>query len=223
MLILEYYLLIVQLSSSINNMHKPSHRDPHRSRAAILEAAEDLFSRIGYEGVSLAEVAELAGVSRGLPSYFFSDKQTLYRRVMERAVAQNRRAVLDVLRTMESNQPAQILLKLIDRYIEYLAANPRVVRLLQWEALGGLKVPTSNGTSGVPMRVFFEASTVVSERIGRKRINSLDVDDLFLSIVSMCLYPFQVMPTRDTKLKSFIQKQKRHISAVVVRAVGRNK
>ena len=201
-------------------MSKLSHRDADRSRGAILAAAEHLFSRVGYEGVSLADVAEVAGVSRGLPSYFFADKQNLYRTVMERAAAQNRRAVLDVLRTMKGNQPVQILLMLIDRYIEYLAANPRVVRLLQWEALGGMKEPTSSGASGVPMLVFFEASKVVSERIGRKRINGLNVDGLFLSIVSMCLYPFQVMPTRDTKLKSFIERHKRHVSAVVVRAVG---
>ena len=201
-------------------MSKPSQRDGDRSRGAILAAAEDLFSRVGYEGVSLADVAELAGVSRGLPSYFFADKLTLYRTVMERAAAQNRCAVLDVLRSMKSNQPVQILLMLIDRYIEYLAANPRVVRLLQWEALEGMKGPTSSGASGVPMRVFFEASKVISEHIGRKRINGLDVDGLLLSIVSMCLYPFQVLPPRDTKLKSFIQRHKRHVSATVVRAVG---
>jgi AcrR family transcriptional regulator len=201
-------------------MSQPSQRDADRSRGVILAAAEDLFSRVGYEGVSLADVAELAGVSRGLPSYFFSDKQTLYRTVMERAAGQNRRAVLDVLRTMKANQPVQMLLMLIDRYIEYLAANPRVVRLLQWEALGGMKEPTSSGASGVPMRVFFEASKMVSEHIGRKRINGLDLDDLLLSIVSMCLYPFQVMTTRDTKRKSFIQEHKRHVSAIVVRAVG---
>jgi AcrR family transcriptional regulator len=201
-------------------MSQPSHRDADRSRGAILAAAENLFSKVGYEGVSLADVAELAGVSRGLPSYFFADKQTLYKTVMERAAGQNRRAVLDVLRTMKGNQPVQLLLMLIDRYIEYLAANPHVVRLLQWEALGGMKEPTSSGGSGVPMRVFFEASKVVSENIGRKRINGLDLDDLLLSIVSMCLYPFQVMPTRDTKVKAFIQRHKRHVSAVVVRAVG---
>ena len=201
-------------------MIKGRQRDADRSRTAILASAEELFAKLGFERVSLADVAELAGVSRGLPSYFFADKQTLYRTVMERAAAQNQHAVLDVLRTMKGNQPVQILLMLIDRYIDYLAANPRVVRLLQWEALGGMKEPTSSGASGVPMRVFFEASKVVSERIRRKRINGLDVGGLFLSIVSMCLYPFQVMPTRDTKLNSFVERHKRHVSAVVVRAVG---
>lgn len=146
-----------------------------------MASAEELFAKLGFERVSLADVAELAGVSRGLPSYFFADKQTLYRTVMERAAAQNQRAVLDVLRTMKGNQPVQILLMLIERYIDYLAANPRVVRLLQWEALGGMKAPTSSGASGVPMRVFFEASKVVSGRIRRKRINGLDVDGLFLA------------------------------------------
>jgi TetR/AcrR family transcriptional regulator len=201
-------------------MRKLPQRDANRSRGFILDAAEDLFSRVGYEGVSLADIAALAGVSRGLPSYFFADKRSLYRTVMERAATQNRSAVLDVLRTMKGNQSAQILLVLVDRYIEYLAANPRLVRLLQWEALEGIKEPMSSGASGVPMRVFLEASRVISERLGRKRIKGLDVNDLLLSIVSMCLYPFQVMPQRDRKRRSFIQRHKRHVSAVVVRAVG---
>src|SRR5690348_1374356 len=116
-------------------MTKPLLRDADRSRESILDAAEDLFSRLGFEGVSLADIAELAEVSRGLPSYFFVDKQGLYRTVMERAAMQNRSAVLDVLRSMEGNKPRDVFLTLIDRYIDYLAANPRVVQLLQWEAL----------------------------------------------------------------------------------------
>lgn len=200
-------------------MRKLVLRNADRSREAILDSAEDLFSRLGYGRVSLADVAELAGVSRGLPSYFFVNKQGLYRTVMERAATQNRCAVLDVIRAMACNKPRQILLALIDHYIDYLAANPRVVRLLQWESLE-TATHGSGGASGVPLRVFREASKLVSERIRTKKIFGIDLNDLLLSIVSLCLYPFQAMPARDTRRKSFVQKHKRHVSAIVLRAIG---
>lgn len=141
---------------------------------------------------------------------------------MERAATENRRAVLDVVGSVESDAPRQILLTLIDRYIDYLAASPRVVQLLQWEALEAAR-PGSGGGSGVPLRVFLEASRLVSERIGTKRIVGIDVEDLLLSIVSMCLYPFQVMPMRDRKFKSFVQRHKRHVSEIVLRVLGEKK
>jgi TetR/AcrR family transcriptional regulator len=199
-------------------MSKGSLRDADRSRESILDAAEEQFAQLGYERVSLGAIAERAGVSRGLPSYFFVDKENLYRTVMERAATRNRRAVLDVVRSVEGNEPHQIISTLIDRYIDYLAENPRVVRLLQWEALEPPR--SSAGTSGVPRRVFLEASKLVSERTGTNRIGGIDVDDLLLSIVSLCLYPFQAMPRKDTKQKSFVQKHKRNVSAIVLRAIG---
>jgi AcrR family transcriptional regulator len=200
-------------------MSKGSLRDADRSREAILDAAEEQFSQLGYERVSLGAIAERAGVSRGLPSYFFVDKENLYRTVMERAATRNRRAVLDVVRSVEGNEPRQIISTLIDRYIDYLADNPRVVLLLQWEALE-TSTRSSAGTSGVPRRVFLEASKLVSERMRTNSIGGIDVDDLLLSIVSLCLYPFQAIPRKDTKQKSFVQKHKRNVSAIVLRAIG---
>lgn len=199
-------------------MAKPAQRDADRSRDAILDSAEDLFSRLGYDGVSLADIAQLAGVSRGLPSYFFVDKRGLYNKVMQRAAAQNRSAVLDGIRLLKGDEPRQILKTLIERYIDYLAANPRVVQLLQWEALAAVR--HGFAASGVPQRVFVEAATLVSERIGARKVAGFDVADLLLSIVSMCLYPFQVMPVRETRAPSFVQKHKHHVSLVVLRAIG---
>jgi TetR/AcrR family transcriptional regulator len=59
-------------------------RDAERSREAILDAAERLFSDRGFEGVSLQEIASDAGLSRGAPSYFFGSKDSLYEAVLER-------------------------------------------------------------------------------------------------------------------------------------------
>jgi AcrR family transcriptional regulator len=50
----------------------------------ILDAAEDLFSKRGYDGVTMREVAELANVDSALAHYYFSTKQGLFDAVLER-------------------------------------------------------------------------------------------------------------------------------------------
>ncbi len=105
-------------------------RNAERSRQAIVQAAEELFAARGTRQVSLAEIAERAGVSRGLPSYFFGDKQKLSQKVMERAAENLRAAVFDPIRASHQMNPAEILSDLIDRYVDYLAANPHVVKHL---------------------------------------------------------------------------------------------
>ena len=50
----------------------------------ILDAAEDLFSKRGFDGVTVREVAELANVDPALAHYYFTSKQGLFDAVLER-------------------------------------------------------------------------------------------------------------------------------------------
>jgi AcrR family transcriptional regulator len=59
-------------------------RDAERSRTLILDAAEQVFAQHGYLGASLSAIGEAAEVSATLPAYFFSNKASLYRAVIDR-------------------------------------------------------------------------------------------------------------------------------------------
>jgi len=52
-------------------------RDPEATREAILQAAQSLLARSGPEGVSLSEVAHLAGVNRGTAYQHFETREKL--------------------------------------------------------------------------------------------------------------------------------------------------
>lgn len=54
------------------------------AREKILDAAEQLFSRNGFHGVTIKEVAQLAGVDAALLHYYFVNKPTLFDAVFER-------------------------------------------------------------------------------------------------------------------------------------------
>lgn len=51
---------------------------------SILDAAEDLFSKHGFDGVTMREVAALANVDAALAHYYFANKQGLFDAVLER-------------------------------------------------------------------------------------------------------------------------------------------
>ena len=68
--------------------HVPSSGPP--SKAALLDAAVDLYSQLGPDGVSFREVARSAGFSHALVARYFGSKQGLMSAVKERLAAEVR-------------------------------------------------------------------------------------------------------------------------------------
>ncbi len=59
--------------------HTPSRADGAQARQRLLEAALHLFAAKGFDKTSTREIAEKAGVNLGAISYYFGDKASLYR------------------------------------------------------------------------------------------------------------------------------------------------
>jgi AcrR family transcriptional regulator len=54
-----------------------------RSRALVLDAALELFSRQGYRATSIRDIAARAGVSTGNVYHHFRDKETIFRELLD--------------------------------------------------------------------------------------------------------------------------------------------
>ena len=53
--------------------------DPGRTRSAVVAAAADAFSRRGFDGVGVDDIARVADVNKAMIYYHFQDKLALYR------------------------------------------------------------------------------------------------------------------------------------------------
>jgi AcrR family transcriptional regulator len=63
---------------------KTRQRDAERTRTALLNAAQTLFSTRGFANTGVREVAELAGANPALVIRYFGSKEGLFRAALER-------------------------------------------------------------------------------------------------------------------------------------------
>jgi AcrR family transcriptional regulator len=195
-------------------------RNPERSRAAILDAAERLFAEQGYDATSLTQVGAAAGVSRGTPGYFFRSKVELYQAVFDRSFAEVREAVrAGRARALASNEsPETILAGAVSDYFDFLAARPNFVRLIEREALNGGRLP--EGVSHLSAGQ--EALAAISAELGLDDSPSGDAAQLLLSIISLCWFP--LIHTRTVAAAvgvamddgAELERRKRHVISLVL-------
>ena len=185
------------------------------SKKAILDAAEALFAEKGYDGTSLQEICDRAGVTRGLPNYFFGSKEELYRSALERTFALTlTRELLMFLREQAHRPGARLeesLRVAIERIFDFFVMNPTFIRLTEWEALNGGRYLGSLPTLITTLR---EAVQVLYEDVGWQKN---DVEQFLIDLVALCWFP---MAHADTFLKplgvdghdpDFLARRKQHV------------
>jgi TetR/AcrR family transcriptional regulator len=168
-------------------MEKSSRRPPEIGRAELLDAATALFAEFGFDRTSLAAVGERAGVSRGLPGYFFGSKESLYNAVMDRATARVREAILSPVQVQPADASIEeVLRSFVTVYLDFLNANPWAVRLLQWESLNPPRLQQASLTV-----LFEEIAGYVARALKTSGCSEVNSNFLLLSVVGMCFFPFR--------------------------------
>ena len=111
----------------------PRQRDAERSRQAILSAAREEFAAYGLGGARVERIAERADVNKRLLYYYFDNKETLFRAVLEDTYLRIREAERQLHLT--DLPPALAVRKLTEFTWNYYLANPEFLTLLNSENL----------------------------------------------------------------------------------------
>ncbi|MDH6109118.1 AcrR family transcriptional regulator [Kitasatospora sp. MAP12-15] len=97
-----------------------------RSRVRIMRATVDLVDRRGYAATTLADIAEEAGLARGLVSYYFEGKRLLMQAATHRLMHLRLAEELD--RLAPDATPQSRLACVIDAVLNLALDHPRVMR-----------------------------------------------------------------------------------------------
>lgn len=106
-------------------------QDPEAVQANILAAAAEEFAEHGLTGARVDEIAARTRTSKRMIYYYFGDKETLYRQVLEDAYRKVRteEAALD----LTSLPPLDALRKLVEFTFDHHRANENFIRLVMIE------------------------------------------------------------------------------------------
>ena len=122
------------MTDSAQNLEKAPSRIQQRNRRLILDAALDVFSRHGYRGATLDQIAQEAGLSKPNILYYFNGKEEIHVTLLSQMMG----TWLDPLSEMDPHgDPIKELLAYVHRKLDMATDFPRESRLFANEILQG--------------------------------------------------------------------------------------
>ncbi len=171
-------------------MTMTSPRDPHpakkqtriqrRNRMRILDAALDVFSRDGYRGATLDQIAETAGLSKPNILYYFNGKEEIHVTLLNQLME----TWLDPLVELDPNgAPLEELLLYVKRKLDMSRDLPRESRLFANEILQG--APRMSPHLASDLRPLFEEKcALIQSWVDAGKLANVDPAHLIFSIWS---------------------------------------
>jgi AcrR family transcriptional regulator len=109
------------------------------TRAALMEAARDIFSRNGFDGASVRMITSAAEVNLGAVTYHFGSKRGLYEAALEAGL----RPLLHRVRSAAGRPGSAIdrMIAVVEAYFDHLAEHGALPHLLLQEVAAGREPP----------------------------------------------------------------------------------
>ncbi len=105
------------------------------TRTRILQAACRLFSERGYDGTGIREVETAAAVNRGVATYHFKNKETLWKAAVEHTFAPHLADLSSKADLLKAMDPATRQKQLIKYFVVMSAQHPYLNQLMIQESL----------------------------------------------------------------------------------------
>lgn len=114
----------------------PEERIRERNRRIILKAGIDVFSRKGFDGTRIAEIAEKSGLPKANVYYYFSSKEEIYTAIIAHLIDSWDEALRPI--TAES-EPADAFRNYVKAKLDYTRRNAAESRLFASEIIHGAR------------------------------------------------------------------------------------
>ena len=166
----------------------PRTRDAARSRAEVLDVAEEVFAEAGYSGARVDEIAARMSTTKRMIYYYFGSKEDLYIAVLERAY----RGIREAEQAMDLGDlpPADALRRVAELTFDHHHRHPSFIRLV---AIENIHHATFLKRIGTLRELGTPAASLIEEILARGRADgSLRADvealDVHMMISAYCVF-----------------------------------
>ncbi|MCD6569319.1 MAG: TetR family transcriptional regulator [Deltaproteobacteria bacterium] len=193
--------------------------EPTKNR--IMDAAQMLFAKKGFDATRVQEIADIAEVNKAMIYYYFKDKDALLYAVVERIIKGIKDAIPRYLE--EEDNTIDGLETFLDFYIEYLAQNSSFVRLMAWEILSGKHIQSLAMDYFMPM--FFLMREKIAKGVDSGQIRPVSPEHTIFSIVGMNVFYtialplIQILLGGDPLSAEMLSKRKEEVKAFVMKGL----
>lgn len=157
------------------------HPERGAAKGAILAAARTVFAESGFDGASLRDIAQRAGVTQPLVSYHFASKDALWRATVTElfdALTAASLARREGLRGVADDVMAGLLLR---HFVEFCAGHPELHRIIGHESRAGSE--RLDWLVETHVRPLFDAASALSEQLAGRTLDERERVHLYYLLV----------------------------------------
>lgn len=156
----------------------PEERIRERNMRLILKAGIEIFSRKGFDGTRIAEIAEKSGLPKANVYYYFSSKEEIYTAIIAHLIA----SWDDALKHISADsEPADAFRDYIRAKLEYTRRNIAESRLFASEIIQGARFLTKKDREHM-REVTDERVRVIEGWIAAGKMAPVDPRHLFITL-----------------------------------------
>ena len=142
-------------------------------REHILNVAEELFSEKGFDGTSVRDIAQRAGVNLAMISYYFGSKEKLLESLIEFR-AGYAYGILDELNKDETLSQWDKVDRLVDFYVDRILNNMKF-HTIMWQESSQRSEEIKNRTIGIKLRNLEQITKIIADGQQKKLFRQVDI------------------------------------------------
>lgn len=194
----------------------------NETRERIVQAAKVLFVKQGHDGVNMRELAERAGVNKGLLHYYFKTKESIFTEVFQ---SQAGRLYTEVLDIVEGDAPFERKVEdMVARYFSVLSETPSLPAFIMFEVQRDPGMVARSPFRDTILRIAVLIGPELKKRkLPKHRQSGVQ---FLVDVLSLCAFTFAMLPGIAKVMKfnkaqrtAFLTERQAHINSVLRQSI----
>jgi TetR/AcrR family transcriptional regulator len=196
---------------------------PASTESKILEAAKKVFFSRGFDGTSMQQIANEAGINKSLLHYYFRNKEKLFTTVFAYAFQHFVPQIQEIL--VSDTSISVKIERIVSEYVDMLMKNAIIPSFILHEINRNPdRLFEIMQGAGLKPETFLNQ---FAREIEKGQIRPVDPKHLIVNLISLCVFPIAARPLMQRFLFSndagayiqFLQERKKEVSRFIIQSI----